>query len=125
MRMILLAVMTAVSLSSVAQAQDAPITRSRDCIRNTESGIPTPTSKRPGAKWLYYYVFMRVPLKRGSAGNYTYGSSAGWKIAGSLKQACDAAISDFSKDPANKGWAITGSLMKLTPDAIMRQGMAH
>ncbi len=125
MRMILLAALAVVSLSSVAQAQNAPVTRLRDCINNTESGIPAPTSKHPNPKWLYYYVFMRAPLNPGIVGNHTYGSSSSWIIAGNLKQACDAAMSDFSKDPENKGWAITGASMQLIPDSVITQGLAH
>jgi hypothetical protein len=120
MRLILLAAIVAVSLPTFAYAQHVH-TRTRDCLRNTESGIAAPTSKQPGAQWLYIASLM----KSAKPAKFTYGSAVSWRVAGSLKQACDAAISDFGKEPANKSWTITGAVVSLVPDSIIKQGSAH
>jgi hypothetical protein len=120
MHLILLAAIVAVSSATIAHAQEAP-TRVRDCLSDTEFGIPAPASSHPDAKWLYITNVMRST----EDGTGTYGSAVGWKVAGSLKLACDAALSDFSKMPENQEWTITGAVVQLVPDSIIKQGSAH
>ena len=97
-----------------ANSQQAP-TRVRDCLRNSEFGLPAPVSSRPNGKWLYIASVMKS-----KDGTEMYGSAVSWKVAGSLEQACDAAIAEFRSSPENSGWTITGALVQLVPDSVVR-----
>jgi hypothetical protein len=121
MRFMVLAAIVAVSPPPATNILVAPTTRLRDCLTTQEAGMTAPTSNHPDAKWLYISTVMKF-TKDGSG---AYGADVGWKVAGSLEQACDIAVSDFRKEPKNKGWAITGAIVQLVPDTILREGAMH
>lgn len=115
MRTLILA-LTAFAIAVPTYAQRAP-TRTRDCLRNIESGIPAPVSTRADAKWLYIASVMLYST------DGSYGNTTGWKVAHSLKEACDVALDDLAMEPSVKGREITGAIVMQVPDSIVRQAI--
>ena len=106
-------------LTTAARAQEEQISFIwRDCQKNIEYGPSAPTSKLPGARWLYLTIIMAD--RKGQ-----YSGDTGLKIAGSLTEACDMAILNFLRDPSKKNSTVTGAQAILIPDATLRLGLEH
>lgn len=109
-------------LSTPALAQEEPVqneTAARDCLRNTESGQHPPRTR--GGKFLYITMFSSKDDKGNNAFNLD------WKIASSLKEACDAAGADADEadSSSDSKWSTISMSALLIPDNFLREGLKH